>query len=84
MDITLPALIALTAAITQLMKDSGLSGNALRWTSFFLGAALAALFQARSMYPPAAAYIDLFLFALGVGAGAPGGYSLIKQWFPPK
>lgn len=65
--------------LVQFVKDLGLKGNALRWVSLAIGVTLGMIFKARELYPQALAYIDLCFFALAVGLGACGMYSIIGE-----
>jgi hypothetical protein len=47
-----------------------------------LGGALAVVFKARELYPASAGWIDTAFFALAVGLGACGIYSLINERVP--
>lgn len=65
--------------LVQFVKDLGLKGNVLRWVSLAIGVLLGAIFKARELYPGALTYIDLGFFALAVGLGACGLYSMIGE-----
>lgn len=87
MDITTFTLNPLTLALlvmalVQFVKDLGLKGNPLRIVSLGLGGALAVVFKARELYPASAGWIDTAFFALAVGLGACGIYSLINERLP--
>lgn len=65
--------------LVQFVKDLGLKGNALRWVSLAMGVVLGVVFKAREVYPVWQPYIDLGFFALAVGCGACGLYSIIGE-----
>lgn len=75
-------LALLVMFLVQFVKEMGLKGNALRWVSLGIGVGLALMFKAREVWQAYAGYIDVAFFALAVGLGACGLYSLIDERLP--
>ncbi len=77
-------LIFVVMALVQFIKDLGLKGNVLRLVSLAIGGGIAGVYQARTLMPAYAIYIDIGFFVIAVGLGASGAYSLIDEHIPKK
>jgi hypothetical protein len=75
-------LALLVMFLVQFIKDLGLKGNTLRLVSLAIGGLLAFAFKLRELEPGWAMSIDVAFFALAVGLGACGLYSLIDERIP--
>ncbi len=75
-------LAILVMALVQFVKDLGVKGNWLKVIALVLGALLAGVFKVREIYSEYVVWIDTGFFALAVGFGACGIYSLINERVP--
>ena len=77
-------LMALVFGLVEFIKQSGASGNKLRWLSMGIGILLAVVYQLRALLPIAQPYIDVIFFGIAVGLAASGIFSFLNNRFPAK
>lgn len=70
------SIMAVIMGLVQLVKKLGVSGNILILVSVLIGFVIGAVYKLTGMYPQIAPWLELVIFALYMGLGATGLYSV--------